>query len=282
LPYRVAAFTQTGWIVAISQSPLVPWSTFPLENSMPTMSHPGTTTMLEILQNIELFEGIHDDSLRLLISSSSICRLEIHEKLTPTKNEVDYVYVILTGYVGIWLPSRFRGTSENFLAWRGPGQIIGEIRVIGDAPSEARITASEACTLLELRSDTLKDVARSAPGIFRNISRLLLKKMYQERHRLEVIQTSTSARKIAQTLLHLADERDTHIQDRLRKEHRIPIPGLVIQDEIGSYIGVKRETVNRKLTELKRRGLIAYQKSKNGSEITILDYDGLLEIACQT
>ena len=89
-----------------------------------------------------------------------------------------------------------------------------------------------------------------------------MKKMYQERHRLEVIQTSTSARKIAQTLLHLADERDTSAQDRFRKEQRIVIPGVVIQDEIGSYIGVKRETINRKLTELKRRGLITYQKAR--------------------
>jgi CRP-like cAMP-binding protein len=238
---------------------------------------PKRPATLKDFENIELFAEVGESSLRLLLGNSIICNLDAQERLFPTRNEVDYLYVIIMGYVGIWLTSSFDPTVENFLAWRGPGQIIGEMRVIGDARSEARITTCQPCTLIEVRSDTFTDVADGNARIYRNISRLLMKKMYQERHRSEVIQTSTAAQKIAKTLLHLAEER---IGKRLRRSaEALVIPGLIIQDEIGAYIGVKRETVNRQLSELKRRNVITYKKSKKGSEITILNYERLLEIS---
>jgi hypothetical protein len=80
-------------------------------------------------------------------------------------------------------------------------------------------------------------------------------------------------RKVAQTLLHLAQERCG--EDQLNKINEVVIPGIIHQDEIGAYIGAERETVNRKLCEFKGKKYITYIKSKNGSEITILNQKGL-------
>lgn len=239
-------------------------------------SHITRNATLTELVTTELFDGVAESYLKLLLESSRVFEIDAHQELLPTRDEVDYLYVILSGFVGIWMPSFFDPQRENFVAWRGPGQIVGEMRTIGDFPAITRISTCEPCTILELRSDTLTDIADSSPAVYRNISRLLIKKMRQDRHRLEVIRSPSSAKRTVQTLLYLALERKTNDGLVLRIQK---IPGLIMQDEIAAYIGSKRETVNRNLRKLRKQNLISYERNKNGSEITILDYQQLLNLA---
>lgn len=234
------------------------------------------SAMIEDLKGRELFEDVDEAALQSISVCSTICKLEAQERLHPTREAVDYLYVILSGYLTIWIPSRLIYMGDNFLAWRGPEQIIGEMRSIGDEPSDAKIIACEPCELIEIRSDAFTDVANGAPQIYRNIARLLLKKMYHERHRSEVIQMSPSNRKVAQTLLHLARERC--LADQFNNAV-VEIPGIIHQDEVGAYVGVERETINRSLCTFKRKKIIHYVKSKNGSAITILNRGKLEKIA---
>jgi CRP-like cAMP-binding protein len=230
--------------------------------------------IIDDLKSKELFKEVNERSLKALLEHSMICRLDAHKRLYPTRGGVDYMYVIISGYVAIWLTSRLIHMGENFLAWRGPEQIIGEMRAVGDEPSEARITTCEPCRFIELRSDILTDVANVTPQIYRNVARLLMEKMHHERHRSEVIQMSTSSKKVAQTLLYLAEERCK--KDLYNEMNEMRIPGVIHQDEIGAYVGVERETANRIMCGFKRKKWIAYAKSKSGCKITILER-GILE-----
>lgn len=248
-------------------------------------SKPGTTPEFVRHANIDdlkgrlLFEEVDEDSLRPLLEHSVICRLDADKELLPTRQEVDYLYIILSGYVAISLTSRLIHNGKNFLAWRGPEQIIGEMRSIGNEPAEAEITTCEPSEFIEIRSEALTRAADRTATIYRNIARLLMKKMYDERHRSEIIQMSPSERKVAQTLLHLAEERCG--KDRFKQTNRMLIPGIIHQDEIGAYIGAERETTNRSLCQLKRKKIITYVKSRNGSPITILDRAKLEKKATQ-
>lgn len=238
--------------------------------SIPKHVRPAT---IDDMKNKELFEEVDEASLKGLLGYSMICKLDSHKRLHPTRNALDYMYVIVSGYVAIWLTSRIIHMGENFLAWRGPEQIIGEMRSVGDEPSEARIITCEPCEFIELRSDILTEVADSNPRIYRNIARLLMEKMHHERHRSEVIQMAPSSKKVAQALLYLAQERCK--EDPFNKPNVVAIPGIIHQDEIGAYIGVERETTNRILRKLESNRMITYTSNKNGCEITILDRKGL-------
>ncbi len=236
-------------------------------------------TTVDDLKSKELFEEVSERSLRNLLEYSRICRLNAHKSLSPTREGIDYIYVIISGYVAIWLASRLIHMGENFLAWRGPEQIIGEMRSIGDEPSEARITTCEPCEFIELRSDALTDVAEANALIYRNVARLLMEKLHQERHRAEVIQMTPTKKKVAQTLLYLAEERCRKTPPD--KSNVFTIPGLIHQDEIGAYIGAERETINRILRKFKSDKMITYTSSKRGCEITILDRKELDDTACK-
>lgn len=235
---------------------------------------------IDDLKSKELFAEVAANNMKEFLGHSMKCRLDAHKRLYPTRSGVDYMYIIVSGYVAIWLTSGLIHMGENFLAWRGPEQIIGEMQSIGNEPSEARITTCEPCEFIELRSDVLTDVADFTPRIYRNVARLLMEKMHHERHRSEVIQMSTSSKKVAQTLLYLAEERCKKTSPN--ETNHVRIPGILHQDEIGAYIGVERETTNRILCDFKRRYWIAYTKSKKGCEITILDRSNLEKFARAT
>lgn len=232
---------------------------------------------IDDLKGKELFEEVNESSLTPLLEHSMLCKLNAHKSLSPTRDGIDYIYVIINGYVTIWLASRLIHMGENFLAWRGPEQIIGEMRSIGDKPSEARITTCEPCEFIELRSDVLTKVAEGTPQIYRNVARLLMEKLHQERHRAEVIQIAPAQRQVAQTLLYLVEERCK--KSPVDKLKVCSIPGVIHQDEIGAYIGAERETINRILRRFKSDKMITYTGNKHGCEITILDRKRLVNFA---
>ncbi|HEY9405719.1 MAG TPA: Crp/Fnr family transcriptional regulator [Pyrinomonadaceae bacterium] len=244
--------------------------------SSPEYVRPAT---IDDLKSKELFEEVNKSSLKELAAHSKICKLSAHKSLPPTREGVDYMYVIISGYVAIWLPSRLIHMGESFLAWRGPEQIIGEMKSIGDKPSEARITTCDPCEFIEFRSDVLTKMAEVTPRLYRNVARLLMEKLHQERHRAEVIQITPAQRKVAQTLLYLAEERCGKILPV--KSNMFAIPGIIHQDEIGAYIGAERETINRILCNFKSIKMISYTSNKHGCEITIINRKGLDNIACK-
>lgn len=235
----------------------------------------GPASMNDLIKK-ELFHGVNRGGLKSLLGHSNICRLGAGKNLLPTRDGKDYLYIINSGYVAIWLASSLIHNGENFLAWRGPEQIIGEMRSIGDEPTEARITTCEPCEFIEICSDALTDLAEVTPRIYRNVARLLMEKLHQERHRAEVIQMSTARQQVAQTLLYLAEERRRGSPPD--KSNVFTIPGLIHQDEIGAYIGAERETTNRVLCKLRGDKTITYTSGRHGCEITILDRSALNNI----
>jgi CRP-like cAMP-binding protein len=246
------------------------------DGAMPNFGYVRDAT-IDDLKCCELFEKVEDDALNAIVTDSIIYKLDAHKRLQPTRAQVDYIYVILSGYVAVWVTSQFTEMEETFLAWRGPGQIIGEMRLVIDDASNARIITCEPCEFIEIRRDTLTDVANYSAQIYRNIARLLVKKMEHERCRSEIVRMSPSSRQVAQILLHLAHERCG--SESLKKFNEVEIPGIIHQDEIGGYVGIERETINRKLCELKKNGIISYVKSKKGSAITILNREALERVA---
>jgi CRP-like cAMP-binding protein len=232
---------------------------------------------VEDLRDRELFAGVDPVALGQIARHSVIRKLGAQESLELVRSSVAYVDVILSGYVAIWVNSQFNSPGETFLAWRGPEQIIGEMKAVADTPAEARIVTCEPCVFIEMRSDNFTDVAEGSARIYRNIARLLVKKMEHERCRSEIIRMRPAGRQVAQTLLHLAHERCG--PDGLGQPGEIEIPGVIHQHEFAGYVGVKRETVNRELSELKRMGVVAYVKRRAGSAITIRDVEALRQSA---
>jgi CRP-like cAMP-binding protein len=232
---------------------------------------------LEDFTGSALFKDVKVKDLKKMLHNrySRICKLDVGERLWTTRRGIDHVYLIIDGYVAISALSRFDPTRRTFLAWRGPEQIIGEMRPSTAEPSAAKIVACDRCKLLEMTSDAFMGyLVKNNPIIYRNIANLLLKKMASERRRSEVIQAPLIEMQVAQALIHLSEERCR--EDELKRKGSLKIPGTIHQVELGAYVGTVRETVNHPLSAFKKGGVISYGR---GKPFTILDREELEEIA---
>jgi CRP-like cAMP-binding protein len=241
----------------------------------PALVRPAT---LDDLKGTELYRDLSDEAIQQSLSTSRICSLETGQRLYTTRNEIDYLYIIRRGYVLIWTRSYFNPNDEVFLAWRGPQQILGELREIGDPPSDTEIRACDHCEFIEIRLDAFLDLAASNCFLYRNIANLILRKMWHEGQRSEVVQTTLVRRRLAKTLIHLAQDR---VENFSLDDSEVKIPGTLHQDELGFYVGVTRHSVNIELNKLKDEGIIDFEGGNKGSEITICKLQDLREIIRQ-
>jgi CRP-like cAMP-binding protein len=230
---------------------------------------------IEDLKDTELYRDLSYEAIQQTLLTSRICRLEPGQRLYTTRNEVDYLYIVSRGYVSIWTRSYFNPADEVFLAWRGPQHILGELRQIGTPPSNTEITACDSCEFIEIRLDSFLDLAANNCFLYRNIAILILRKMWHEGQRSEVVQTTLVRRRLAKTLIHLAQDR---VENFSLDDSVVQIPGTLHQDELGFYAGAGRHSVNIELNKLKDEEIINFGGGNKASEITILKLQDLLKI----
>lgn len=246
-------------------------------NSPPARISPASA---EDIKHTPLFQGVAEEVIDILIPSSHICKLERNKRLYPIRDDEKYLYVIREGYFALRVHSEVLAW-DNFLTWRGPGQILGEFALLFSEVQGGKLMetddfkllgltgelkATEDCELLEIEGGALLNAAMMDPNIYRNISRLLIKKAIQEGKRSEVIQLTTVMMQVAKTLLVLIDERGYRPGDR-----KI-IRGRIVHLDIAGYIGASRESVYTQMRELKRANVIA---DNGDGEIEILNVQRL-------
>jgi CRP-like cAMP-binding protein len=183
--------------------------------------------------------------------------LEPRTPLLLQMDEKDYLYIIRAGYLEVRLYSSLIKKGDSFLlAFRGPGQIVGEMSAIAKEPSVAFISASEPCRLIQIESDALEQAAEKDWRIYRNISSLLIDKTLQERKRIEVSLMDEGQAQVAQALLNFWKERGA---DPEPDGGRV-IRGVLRHRDVADYIGCDRSTVGKPLSVLKKKGVIWYPK----------------------
>jgi len=247
------------------------------DGQRPTIPEPKIIRPADIddLKVTQLFKEVPDEAISQIVNASQIVGLEAGESLVTARQGVDYLYSIRQGYVSIWIPPSFYPKlREVFLAWRGPEQIIGELRKVGDDPSNTSITTHEPCELIQIRLDAFRDLAKTVTLLYQNVAYMVLNKMWHEGRRSEVVQMNPALRQVAQTLINLAEDR---CPDFSFRQLIHAIPGIIHQDELAGYAGITRKSVNKELNELERRGLIL-NEVKKGSQITIRNLHDLQKL----
>src|ERR1044071_8830567 len=157
--------------------------------------------IVEDLRERKLFRDVPVKIVRKLLRKGnvSLSRLQPGAALKLRRDNVEYIYIIIAGYLEVRMDSQLLKKGKSFLlAFRGQEQIVGEMKVIARESSEAFIRAIEPCQLIEIPTESLTLIAETDRRIYRNIAALLIEKTYQERKRTEVIQMPEGEAQVAQ------------------------------------------------------------------------------------
>ena len=173
----------------------------------------------------------------------------------------DRVLVLLAGRVKV---STATGDGrEAVLAFRGPGEVLGEMSAIDRLPRSASVVAVDPVEALALSSADFRAFLERTPrATLWILTHLIARLRENERKRAEFGASDTLGR-VAGRLSELAEQHGIPGADGVL----IDLP--ITQEELASWVGASREGVNKALQTLKNLGWVRVERRT----ITVVDVE---------
>jgi CRP-like cAMP-binding protein len=159
--------------------------------------------------------------------------------------------------------------TEEVLAIRGPGDIVGELSVIGTEHRSATGIALERLEVVIVGADAFRQILVERPAITLALLESVVNRLRDaDRKRIEFGTVPTLGR-VSRRLLELADRFGE--ADGGTVIVRLPIT----QSELAGWVGASREAVVKALSALRRLGYVETARR----EVRILDRPGLVRVS---
>ena len=219
--------------------------------------------VLHALLKSEVFSCCERHQLIDLASMSLLQRVARRRRLYTQGDAVAGIYVVAVGRVRV-----VRGAGEAralTVAYRGPGEVIGEIGVTQRPRHEDTATATDPVEVVQMPLRSLEDLLGRNGELARRLLELMVERRLDTERRIERLLSRTVESRVAEFLLDAANR------------HGVPDSrGLLIgikytHQEIADYVGSTRETVTLTLGELKRKNLVLFDHRR----IVVRDADAL-------
>jgi CRP/FNR family transcriptional regulator, cyclic AMP receptor protein len=177
----------------------------------------------------------------------------------------DSLMIVLSGAVNVCI---YCGLGKEILLDRlGPGGVIGEIALFDGEPRAASVVACEPSLVLSIqRRDVMPFLAQHADVALR-IVQALCRKLRRTNALLEDHASLAMAPKLARGLLRLCAGQQA--QGEAGGEIRIS------QSDLGNYVGLSRENVNRQLRQWVESGIVDLGRGR----IRVTDREMIVRIA---
>ena len=214
-----------------------------------------------------LFRDLSADERKDLVARARVRTFATGDTVFLMGSQGDSMMAVLSGSVRISVPSP--EGKEIVLAIMQPGDYFGEIALLDGKARSADAKVIAACSLAVLeRRDVLAFFERH-PNAWLGLLQVLCRRIRATTEQTAEVALLDLPGRLAKTLLRLAG---------VDQEGQPESPALKIglsQRELGNIVGATRESINKCLRELQRRGLI---KSENNF-ITIKNRGALKKLA---
>jgi CRP/FNR family transcriptional regulator, cyclic AMP receptor protein len=162
-----------------------------------------------------------------------------------------------------------RDGKELTLAYRGPGEIFGELCMLEGGPREEMAEAMENAMITELARDEFEKLIQAHGMLGYRLTKAMLQRRREVENKVEQLLFKDVNAKLAELLLRLGNEYGV-------QSGRGTLVALKItHQEMANLIGSTRETVSLTLSMFKKKGLIA----TDGRKVIISDREGLRALA---
>jgi CRP-like cAMP-binding protein len=140
---------------------------------------------------------------------------------------------------------------EAVLAVLGPGDVLGELALFEQSPRSADATALEDAVLFSLDAQSLNEAILAHPEIALALLNVLGTRLRQSNEAFQDIAFFDVPGRVARRLADLADAHGIDAAEGTL------IDISLSQESLAQMVGATRESVNKALALLKRRGLVA-------------------------
>jgi CRP/FNR family transcriptional regulator, cyclic AMP receptor protein len=158
-----------------------------------------------------------------------------------------------------------RDGKELTLAYRGPGELFGELCLVDGGPRQEMAEAMENALITEVPREEFEKLLESHPLMGARLVKILCERRKELETKIEDLVYRDVNAKLAELLLQLGE--DYGVDDARGTLLAIK----VTHQEMANLIGSTRETVSLTLSQFKRKKLITTE----GRKIILADREGL-------
>jgi CRP/FNR family cyclic AMP-dependent transcriptional regulator len=158
--------------------------------------------------------------------------------------------------------------KELVLNLFGPGGVFGEIAILDGADRTADAVTMERSDLLVLERRDFVPFLHDHPGACMRMMAVLCKKLRETSLFLEEALFLEGPSRLAKRLAHLADSFGEPVADGVRIKFHLS------QGELGSLVGMSRESMNKQLRQWREEGLVRMEHG----HLILTDIDTLRDI----
>jgi CRP-like cAMP-binding protein len=202
-----------------------------------------------------IFAGLGDEAITAIATLCTKRQLDSGEVLFQKGDKGDALYGVRRGRVRVETGTAAGG--RLVLNVLGPGDLFGEIALFDGQPRTADAIASEASELFMVRRSDFLGYLEREPRITIRLLELLCQRIRWVSDRMEEAVLLPLHARLARRLCALADDFGSEVH--------------ISQEELGTYVGAARESVNRQLQEWRRAGIIELGRGR----ISLLDMERL-------
>ena len=203
----------------------------------------------ELLAKDSLFSGLTADQLDELVAASRSLRLVKRDELFHKGDAGSQVYVVVSGKLKA-LTTSLEGDDVVF-SILGPGEVFGEIALLGETPRTATVVAIERCELMVIdRRDFLALLKRHPDAAIR-LLQLLAVRVKRVSELVEDTLFLNLPVRLAKKLLALARVYGEQTPAGLRVDLKLS------QEEWGDLVGATRESINKRVRVWTDEGIVS-------------------------
>ena len=221
----------------------------------------------EMLKRTELFAPLEDAQLDALLAGAKRRKLKNREELCHKGDEGSQLFLVQTGRLKA-ITHSMGGGSVTFTVM-GPGEIIGELALLGAGVRSATVTAMEASHLLVFERRDFLQVIRENADLAIELLQILSRRVLRLSDSVADAQFLNLPARLAKKLLTLEQ---SHGRDA---EEGREIGMKLSQGELADLVATTRESINKQVGIWREEGILSMESGK----IVLHRLDALREIA---
>ena len=215
------------------------------------------------LKSIPLFSKLSDQLLDKLAMIATDQEIKRNQTIFLEGDDATGLYIVSEGRVKVYKLS-FDG-KEQILHILGPGEPFGEVAVFMGGNYPASSMTMEKSRIFFIPRDAFNQLITREPEMALSMLATLSMRLHQFANMIESLSLKEVPARLATYILLLSEQGYDNDQVKLS----------IAKTQLASYLGTIPETLSRILTKMVNRGYI----NSKGNEITIMDRDGLEDLA---
>jgi len=220
--------------------------------------------MYEVLRGLPLLSDVPEESVEDVLHDVILLNIKAGELIFKTGDPPDFMYLIYKGQMKIFV-NTVEGEEQIFYIYRD-GDFVGGLNLLVETPYRYIGQALTDCKVVAIPKRTFNQYFYNSPAVLRSVLAKSFERIRWAEELIQRLATSNASMKTAGLLLKMAH------RIGVRTDEGIKLELSMSREELGSYSGLRRETITRKLGEFKELGYIELVSNK---VIVIKDLEAL-------